>query len=341
MMLFADVVLLALLIVVAVAVSRSRDLFGVVVLFSIYSLICASLFTLLDAPDVAITEAAVGAGMATVLMLATLSMTGRHERRRKRPPIVAAIVVTITGAMLAWGLADAPRFGESTAPAHTHLASSYVEETPETVGIPNVVTAVLASYRGYDTLGEVVVIFAAGVAVLSLLHLPHQPGRGPGAAGGGRRAKSRHRQWQDHRVLRVVAKLLLPGILMFALYVQGHGEVSPGGGFSAGLIFATGFALYALVCGVRPLNQAIRPVLVERTMVLGLLLFLGVGFAALLRGGQFLDHDVLASAPRSGQHAGILLVETSVFLTVAAVLLAVFLRFATAAMRGGLMNGSD
>lgn len=333
-MLAVEIALLALLVAVAVAVARTRDLFAAVALFAIFSLLCALLFTLLDAPDVAITEAAVGAGMSAVLMLATMSAVGRGERARRRPPLVAAVVVLLTGAVLVFALADAPPRGAADAPAQVHVAPHYLAAAAEEVGIPNVVTAVLASYRGQDTLGEVAVIFAAGIGVLALL------GRaGPAGAGRGDRAPPRRglglHAFGEHRVLRVIAKLLLPGILMFALYVQAHGEVSPGGGFSAGVVFATGFVLFALVFGVRRLRQVAPQAAVEAAMAAGLLLFTGVGFQALLCGGRFLDHDVLLAAPRSGQHLGILLVETGVGLTVAAVLIAVVAEFCGVAARGG------
>ena len=165
-----DIVLLALLVVVAVASVRMRGLFKVAMLFGIYSLLSAAFFVLLDAVDVAFTEAAVGAGISTVLMLGTLGLTGSGEKRRPaHRPWLPLAVVTVTGAALVYGTLDMPDFGDPNAPAHEHVAPRYIEETPRAIGVPNVVTAVLASYRGYDTLGEVTVIFTAGVGVLALL----------------------------------------------------------------------------------------------------------------------------------------------------------------------------
>lgn len=170
-----DIFLLALLVLVAVAAVRMRGLFGVAMLFGIYSLLSAAFFVLLDAVDVAFTEAAVGAGISTVLMLGTLGLTGSGEKRRRaHRPWLPLAVVTVTGAVLVYGTLDMPSFGDPNAPVHQHVAPRYIAETPEAVGVPNVVTAVLASYRGYDTLGEVTVIFTAGVGVLALL------GRGSG-----------------------------------------------------------------------------------------------------------------------------------------------------------------
>ena len=123
----------------------------------------------LDAPDVAFTEASVGAGISTVLILATLSLTTSEEKRPDHTPLLPLVVVLMTGAMLVWGTLDMPAFGDPDAPAHQHVAPRYLEDSPDEIGIPNVVTAVLASYRGYDTLGETTVIFTAGIGVLILL----------------------------------------------------------------------------------------------------------------------------------------------------------------------------
>jgi multicomponent Na+:H+ antiporter subunit B len=124
----------------------------------------------MDAADVAFTEAAVGAGISTILMLATLAQTGREEKRRPgRSPILPLLVVFATGSLLAFATSDLPRLGDPNAPLHQHVAPEYIEQSEREIGIPNVVTSILASYRGYDTLGETVVIFTAGVGVLALL----------------------------------------------------------------------------------------------------------------------------------------------------------------------------
>lgn len=159
---------LLFLAVTAVAVARGRDLVAAVMVFSLYSLVSASLFMMLDAPDVAFTEAAVGAGISTLLMLSALSLTGRQEKPSRRH-LPALLLVSVTGAGLAYGISDLPEFGAAGNPVHQHVAPRYLHESPGEIGVPNVVAAVLASYRGYDTLGETVVIFTAGIAVLLLI----------------------------------------------------------------------------------------------------------------------------------------------------------------------------
>ena len=169
MILAIDIVLLILLAVVGIAIIRLRNLFAVVMLSGIYSLLMASTFVLLDAVDVAFTEAAVGAGISTVLLLGVLALTKSREKIPVTTPFLPLVTVLVTGALLIYGTWDLPAFGDPNAPAHRHVAPEYLAEGEHETGAPNIVTAVLASYRGYDTLGEVTVIFTAGIGVLMLL----------------------------------------------------------------------------------------------------------------------------------------------------------------------------
>lgn len=158
-----------MLTVTALAVVRTRSLFAVVTLSGVFSLLSALLFITLDAVDVAFTEAAVGAGISTVLMLGTLALTARSERSSTRSSLLPLLAVLVTGAALVYGTLDMPNFGSPSAPAQTHVGPDYLERTPHEIGVPNAVTAILASYRGYDTLGETAVVFAAGIGVLMLI----------------------------------------------------------------------------------------------------------------------------------------------------------------------------
>ena len=164
-----DITLLTLLVIIALTIVRLRSLIAVIMLFSIYSLLTAALFVVLDAVDVAFTEAAVGAGVTTVLALATLVFTVPREKIPVYSPILPLVIVAVTGGALIYGTLDMPNFGDPGAPAHHHVAPRYIRDAPAETGIPNIVTSVLASYRGYDTLGEVAVIFAAGIGVLLLI----------------------------------------------------------------------------------------------------------------------------------------------------------------------------
>ena len=133
---------------------------------------------------------------------------------------------------------------------------------------------------------------------------------------------------RHHLVLRVIAKLLIPFILVFALYVQFHGDYGPGGGFQAGVIFAAGFILYGLIFGLDAVRKVAPRGLIRVLVAGGVLLFAGVGVAGMLLGGNYLDYDVLAHDPVHGQHLGILLIEFGVGTTVAAVMITIFYNFA-------------
>jgi multicomponent Na+:H+ antiporter subunit B len=152
-----------------IAIVRLRNLYAVVILSGIYSLLAAAMFVVLDAVDVAFTEAAVGAGISTVLMLGTLALTTSQERTPAHSGLLPLLVVSVTGAALLYSTLDMPRFGDPAAPANLHVAPRYIEKSLSETGVPNVVTAVLASYRGYDTLGETTVVFTAGIGVIVLL----------------------------------------------------------------------------------------------------------------------------------------------------------------------------
>lgn len=169
--------LLTLLAVVTIAILRQRSLFGVVILTSIYSFLIASVLIVLDAVDVAMTEASVGAGMSTVLLLATLHLIKTTEMRPVRPTILPLFVSLMTGAMLVWGTLAFPPFGTSDAAIHKHVVPRYIADTIKDTNVPNVVTSVLADYRGYDTLGETTVIFTAGIGVMLLLRGARRRGR--------------------------------------------------------------------------------------------------------------------------------------------------------------------
>ena len=165
-----NVALLAMLFVVAFSIIRMRNLFAIVMLSGVYSLISATWFVVLDAVDVAFTEAAVGAGISTALMLGAMLLTSRRAKAERSILSVAPLLVClVTGAVLIYATIDLPALGDAASPANSYVGAEYLSNTYHDTGIVNVVTVVLASYRGFDTLGETGVIFIAAVAVALLL----------------------------------------------------------------------------------------------------------------------------------------------------------------------------
>ena len=155
--------------VTAYSLVRIHNLFAAVMMSGIYSLLAAVVYVVMDAVDVAFTEAAVGAGISTVLMLGTLAITSRMDKETKLLEPVPLVIVTLTGALLIYATLDMPHYGDPTAPIHHHVAPHYIEKSAQEVGPPNMVTSILASYRGFDTLGEVTVVFTAAVGVMALI----------------------------------------------------------------------------------------------------------------------------------------------------------------------------
>ena len=162
-------VLLLLMAATVCVLARNRNLFAVIILSGAYSFLMATVLVAMDAVDVAMTEASVGAGISMVLFLSALFLGKSEEARPLHRPWLPLGVSLAVGALLVYGTLGLPEFSEPNAPIHQHVVPRYLNDMKKEVDIPNVVTAVLASYRGYDTLGETTVIFTAGAGVLALL----------------------------------------------------------------------------------------------------------------------------------------------------------------------------
>jgi multicomponent Na+:H+ antiporter subunit B len=331
-----NVALLLMLVIVGFAIARMRSLLASILLLGIYSLVSAAWLLVMDAADVAFTEAVVGAGISTIVLLgAILLVRAGPVRHNWRMTIAPALLVVGVGGLLIYAVSGLPEFGDPASPANAHVGRSYMIDTPKEIGVPNMVTAVLSSYRGFDTLGETVVVFAAGIGVALMLGFgPRSALSAPPVAAG-----------DHHVVLRVTAKLLIPLIALFAFYVQFHGDLGAGGGFQAGVILAVAPILHALVFGLRETIVAIPVRAVRSIAAVGVLLYAVVGIVCILNGGDFLDYDYLFSpsveamippglmgdpdhAHHWGQHFGIFFIELGVLFTVAATMLTIFYGFA-------------
>ncbi len=164
-----NVVLLVLMLITALSLIFLRNLFAIIMMSGIFSLTAAVLYVVWDSVDVSFTEASVGAGISTVLMLATLALTAPEEKRIRQRHWASLAVVTVTGALLGYATIDMPRYGDPEAPVNKHVAPRYIYESGKEVGPPNMVTSTLAAYRGYDTLGETTVIFTAAAGVITII----------------------------------------------------------------------------------------------------------------------------------------------------------------------------
>ena len=164
--------LVSFMLTIALIVINTRKVIFTILLTGTYSLVAALMFVSLDAVDVAFTEASVGAGISTILFLAALSYLPKEENKENfsKNNLYSLIFCIVIGSLLIWASYDLPLVGNATNPVHLNLANEFIEGSKNHIGIPNVVTSILASYRGYDTFGETIVIYTAGIAVLVLLH---------------------------------------------------------------------------------------------------------------------------------------------------------------------------
>ncbi|MDC3379313.1 DUF4040 domain-containing protein [Planctomycetota bacterium] len=346
-----DISLLALVVVTAVAVVRLRNLFAATIVLGIYSLLMAVTWVNMNAMDVAFTEAAVGAGISSILLIAALLHTGSKEKSaadtpRARVNWEALLTVLLTGAALIYGTLDMHGVGDPQAPVQTGVAKHYVDNGYDETHSPNMVTSVLASYRGFDTMFETAVIFTAGLGMILLLRKPDTATL-PGPANAERfgldppnsdthqssrttRAKAPPPLGADPQpmseqvVLRRVSTLLMPFIVVFGIYVITHGEIGAGGGFQGGVIVASAFILYALVFGLPKAQAHVPRSLSDALGAIGVLIYAGVGVVCMLRGHEFLGYNALGSDAPHAQALGMTLVELGVGVTVAAVMITIF-----------------
>ena len=162
------IILLSLLVITLLLVACSNNLFVATIIAGFFSLLTAMLFSALNAPDVAFTEAAVGAGVATIFFLAVIALTGHAHTYKKENVLLSFTLASSIFVLLLYSMLDLPQYANAMTPGQTHTAAYYLTHTTADMGIPNVVTAILASYRGFDTLGELAVIFTAGIGALAI-----------------------------------------------------------------------------------------------------------------------------------------------------------------------------
>lgn len=268
---------------------------------------------------------------------------------------IGFIISILTGAFLIYASIDFPQWADPQSPASTHVSPHYIEKTMEETSVPNIVTAVLADYRGYDTMFETTVIFAAGVACFFLLrtfkskpeeaeqrlyrHLP---------SGITIRVKESKKippdldeferidtHWTPHDlIIKTTCRLLIPFIQLFALYVIAHGHYSPGGGFQGGVILGASIILLAIAYDMRTALGRMREKVNALLCALGVLIYAGTGAVCLLFGFNFLDYSALATilgvdAVTARSH-GILIVEIGVGIAVMATMIWIYNNVASA-----------
>ncbi|MBW2467500.1 MAG: DUF4040 domain-containing protein [Deltaproteobacteria bacterium] len=323
-----DICILTLIVICAFATIMVKDLLSAAIIFGAYSFLMCLLWTEMGSVDVAFTEASVGAGVSTVLFFAAVYQTtrrvGSRKSGRKLSKLVALMATLLTGLVLVIAEADFPGFADPFSPASLHVSPYYITQTLHDTNVPNIVTSVLADYRGYDTMFETAVIFTAGLAVIAILR---------SYTGVDRRKLPRRyiiTEGYPDTIIRFIARQLVPFIQLFALYVVAHGHHSPGGGFQGGVILGASFILLAISYDF----NIVKGIMSEKMNVLlgniGVLVYAGIGFACLLLGANFLDYSILsqilpATDKVMARSHGMLGIETGVAIAVMAIIVSIYL----------------
>ena len=265
----------------------------------------------------------------------------------------AIIIVALFGALLVYCARDFPPWADPSSPANTHVSPRYIEKTMSETSVPNIVTAVLADYRGYDTMFETIVIFTAGVACLFLLRMPRrlEPGTRlyrhvPSGMTFRIRKKKYHPQetgtferidleWVPHDIIvQTGSRIIVPISQIFALYVIAHGHHSPGGGFQGGVILGAAVILYAISNNLHAAVIRYSEKTAALLCGLGVVVYAGTGALCMLNGANFLDYAGLAGIlgvdPVTARSHGILMVEIGVGMAVMAVIVHIYYNLASA-----------
>lgn len=261
--------------------------------------------------------------------------------------VFGLITVFICGAMLVYATTDFPDCGDPATPACRHVSAYYIEHAETETAVPNIVTAVLADYRGYDTMFETAVIFSAAVACFLLLRIArpdipksrlyrHAPtGIVLRIEKGGRLPRNLHNfkridaTWvPDDLIVKTACRLFAPFIQLFALYVIAHGHHSPGGGFQGGVILGASIILFAVSNDLRSTIRRMSERLAAFFCSAGVFIYAATGAACLFLGGNFLDYSALAvllgGDPVTARSHGILIVEIGVGMAVMAVMVCLY-----------------
>ena len=263
------------------------------------------------------------------------------------------LLVVCLGGLLFYGSLEFPGWGDPNSPASTHVSPYYIEQTMEDTSVPNIVTAVLADYRGYDTMFETIVIFTAGIACILLLrifkhaepdirlyrHIPtgitlrvEKGGKFPEDSSDFERLDT---EWIPYDlVVQTTCRLIIPFIQIFALYVIAHGHYSPGGGFQGGVIFGASLVLFAIAFNLRTALRRMGERLMVCLCTLGVMLYAGTGILSMLFEKNYLDYSalvhIIGGNAVSARSHGILIVEIGVGIAVMAVMVVLYYNLASA-----------
>ena len=330
-----DVLLLVLVVLFAVVALSIRNLMGAAVVFGAYSFMMCLIWAGMGAVDVAFTEAAVGAGVSTVFIVSTIYNTSATMRSRPGGmafKLFIGGVVTLAGVFLLSALPDFPDWGDPNSPVNATVAPYYIENSIRDTHVPNLVTSVLADYRGFDTLLETIVVFIACIAIYSILRIETAKSKTDEPEEDTTTAPPSYDP-SDSLIVRQASRFMVPFMQLFALYVIAHGHYSPGGGFQGGVILGASLILLAISFDLKFLLRQWSEKSLMLLVATGVFLYAAVGLACVFMGGDYLEYGILDSILPGDQAMarshGILLVEIGLGITVMFSMLAIHINLAS------------
>lgn len=285
-----------------IALISSNNLMKIILLNSAFSMFTVIMYLILDAPDVAITEACVSI-LTSIFSIFAIHKIYKYDYmiQDKFNPFIFVIIMFCT-ILLIIASSSLPEFGQAK------FNTYYLKNSSSEIGIPAVVTSILASYRGYDTLMETLVIMLGAISILLIKPEIIQVS-----------------SVLNDLIAEKVIKFILPLLLLFSFYLQFHGEISPGGGFQAGTIIAASFILYAIIFGNNALSKFISLRKLVILSISGIAIYFITGLFSILKGAAFLNYNILTNNQITGQTIGIVTIEIGIGITVAASMLIIYL----------------
>lgn len=293
----------------------AKNILTIFLLTNLFSLLSVLFYALLDAPDVAMTEAAVGfiSFIFAIYSIRLCYHTSNYVIKEKFSPILF-IILGICAACLIYASFDLPI-------VNPNIHNEYLKKMPQDIGIASLVTSILASYRGYDTFLETLVVLVGCLAIYLLKN---------------EQVVKKFYNIESDKIAQTITKIIFPLILMFALYILWHGEVSPGGGFQAGAVMANGFIIYMMVFGSSKIIEFISIKKLIWVAVIGEGLYFMVGLVGLLAKMEFFNYNLPYIDNKVAQKISITFIEIAVAITVSAVMLLIFMSFANASNKSKL-----
>jgi multicomponent Na+:H+ antiporter subunit B len=321
-------IVLLLLMLVLYEILRSKNLLKIVIVSAILSSLISICYLLLDAPDVAMTEVALNAALSTCIFLNVFKHVGFNDDELVESASSSrrAIAIILSSALfyllfLAWQ--QFPEFGSTEQPSYLSVKEHYLDQVDGQIGIPSIVASILASYRGFDTLGETAVILIAGIGVASLLqNKDYLSVNESSSSNDSAKEKKKLHEIFDTPMLQKIVPLLVPYMILYAFYVQFNGKTSPGGGFQAGVILATAIILTDMISlgKIDLFSQKISADKLVKIGAFGVFIYAFAGILTMFSGGDYLEYNALFVDKLKGQYVGILMIETGVGITVSSIM---------------------